>query len=54
MENRNIEILNEDDHALVLISAPRTQAEMEELESDAAATTAEPEVIGEEDKEAEV
>ena len=40
------EILNEDDHALVLISSPRTQAEMEELESEAA-ETAEPEVIGE-------
>ena len=28
------EILNEDDHALVLISAPRTEAEMDELESE--------------------
>jgi len=40
------EILNEDDHALVLISSPRTAAEMEELESDAS-ESAEPEVIGE-------
>lgn len=46
------EILNEDDHALVLISAPRTEAEMDALEGDAEATTAEPEVIGEkQDKE---
>ncbi len=40
------EILNEDDHALVLISSPRTAAEMEELESEAS-ESAEPEVIGE-------
>ncbi|WP_186673336.1 50S ribosomal protein L25/general stress protein Ctc [Sporosarcina sp. BP05] len=40
------EILNEDDHSLVLISSPRTAAEMEELESDAS-ESAEPEVIGE-------
>lgn len=40
------EILNEDDHALVLISSPRTAAEMEELESEASGS-AEPEVIGE-------
>ena len=46
------EILNEDDHALVLISSPRTAAEMEELESEAS-ETAEPEVIGEK-KEAKV
>ncbi|MBO0588075.1 50S ribosomal protein L25/general stress protein Ctc [Sporosarcina sp. E16_8] len=40
------EILNEDDHALVLISSPRTAAEMEELESEASESV-EPEVIGE-------
>ncbi len=40
------EILNEDDHALVLISSPRTAAEMEELESEASETVV-PEVIGE-------
>ncbi len=40
------EILNEDDHALVLISSPRTAAEMEELESEAS-EPASPEVIGE-------
>ncbi len=45
-EKSKYEILNEDDHALVLISSPRTEAEMEELESEAAETTA-PEVIGE-------
>ena len=45
------EILNEDDYALVLISAPRTEAEMEELEGDAEAASAEPEVIGEKEDE---
>jgi large subunit ribosomal protein L25 len=40
------EILNEDDYALVLISSPRTAAEMEELESEAS-ESAGPEVIGE-------
>jgi large subunit ribosomal protein L25 len=44
--NSKYEILNEDDHALVLISSPRTAAEMEELESDASESV-EPEVIGE-------
>lgn len=44
------EILNEDDHALVLISSPRTAAEMEELESDASESE-EPEVIGEKKEE---
>ena len=43
------EILNEDDHALVLISAPRSQAELEELDADTGSAGAEPEVIG--DKE---
>lgn len=33
-EGSKHEILNDDDYALVLISAPRTQAEMEELGSD--------------------
>lgn len=45
------EILNEDDHALVLISSPRSTAEMEELES-VASESVEPEVIGDK-KEAE-
>lgn len=44
--NSKYEILNEDDHALVLISSPRTAAEMEELESEASESE-EPEVIGE-------
>ena len=43
------EILNEDDHALVLISAPRSQEELEELEADTGSADAEPEVAG--DKE---
>jgi large subunit ribosomal protein L25 len=51
-EKSQYEILSEDDHALVLISAPRTDAEMESLEGDAEATAAEPEVIGEKQDEA--
>ncbi|MCM3712167.1 50S ribosomal protein L25/general stress protein Ctc [Sporosarcina luteola] len=45
------EILSDDDYALVLISAPRTEAEMEELEADAGAANAEPEVIGGKEEE---
>ncbi|WP_199171907.1 50S ribosomal protein L25/general stress protein Ctc [Sporosarcina sp. P13] len=45
------EILNEDEDALVLVSAPRTEAEMEALDETADAG-AEPEVIGD-DKAAE-
>ncbi|MDV6378969.1 50S ribosomal protein L25/general stress protein Ctc [Sporosarcina sp. GW1-11] len=45
------EILNEDEDALVLVSAPRTEAELEELDETADAG-AEPEVIGD-DKAAE-
>ena len=41
-EKSKFEILNEDDHALVLISAPRSQAELEELDADTDATSAEP------------
>ena len=48
-EKAKFEILNEDDHALVLISAPRSQAELEELDADTGSADAEPEVIG--DKE---
>lgn len=48
-EKSKFEILSDDDFALVLISAPRTEAEMEELEADTGAADAEPEVIG--DKE---
>lgn len=50
-DKSKFEILNDDNHSLVLISAPRTEAEMEELEGDAETTDAEPEVIGEDDKE---
>lgn len=50
-DKSKFEILNDDHHSLVLISAPRTEAEMEELEGDAETTDAEPEVIGEEGKE---
>lgn len=45
------EILNDDDYALVTISAPRSEAEMEELEGDVEVPDADPEVIGEEGKE---
>ncbi|WP_205407185.1 50S ribosomal protein L25/general stress protein Ctc [Sporosarcina sp. PTS2304] len=45
------EILNDDEDTLVLVSAPRTEAEMEALD-ETADGDAEPEVIGE-DKEAE-
>ena len=38
-EKSQHEILNDDDYALVLISAPRTQAEMEELEGEASETS---------------
>ena len=50
-EKSKFEILNDDNHSLVLISAPRTEAEMDELDSDSGTTDAEPEVIGEDDKE---
>ena len=48
-EKAKFEILNEDDHALVLISAPRSQAELEELDADTGSADAGPEVTG--DKE---
>lgn len=50
-EKSKFEILNDDNHSLVLISAPRTEAEMDELDSDTETTGAEPEVIGEDNKE---
>lgn len=50
-EKSKFEILNDDNHSLVLISAPRTEAEMDELDSDTGTADAEPEVIGEDDKE---
>ncbi|MCM3639449.1 50S ribosomal protein L25/general stress protein Ctc [Sporosarcina luteola] len=45
------EILSDDEYALVLISAPRSEAEMEELEADTGAADAEPEVIGGKEEE---
>ncbi|MBE1556182.1 50S ribosomal protein L25/general stress protein Ctc [Sporosarcina limicola] len=45
------EILNEDDHGLVLISAPRTEEDLDALESDAIGSDAEPAVIGEKQEE---
>lgn len=41
------EILNEDEFILVLLSAPRTEEEMEELDAETADTSVDPEVIGE-------
>jgi large subunit ribosomal protein L25 len=38
-EKSKYEILNDDDYALVLISSPRTQAEMDDLESEASETS---------------
>lgn len=50
-EQSKFEILNDDDYSLVLISAPRTEAELDELDADGAAPDAEPEVVGDQDKE---
>lgn len=47
-EKSKYEILSEDDHALVLISAPRTEEDLEALDAEAGDASAEPEVIGEE------
>lgn len=41
------EILNEDEFILVLLSAPRTEEEMEELDAETADASVDPEVIGE-------
>ncbi|MEK3936400.1 50S ribosomal protein L25/general stress protein Ctc [Sporosarcina sp. FSL W7-1349] len=49
-KDSRFEILNEDDHALVTISAPRTEAELDALEGETESTDAEPEVIGEKDE----
>ena len=45
-EKSKFEIVNEDDYALVTISAPRTEAELEALDEASAEASAEPEVIG--------
>lgn len=50
-ENSKYEILDEDDYALVSISAPRSEEELEELDAEVADTDAEPEVIGEDKDE---
>ncbi|MFS0690785.1 50S ribosomal protein L25/general stress protein Ctc [Sporosarcina sp. 179-K 8C2 HS] len=44
------EIITDDDYALVTISAPRSEEELEELEADTGAADAEPEVIGEKEE----
>lgn len=49
-EKSTFEILNEDDFALVTISAPRTAAELEALEDTTESGSAEPEVIGEKEE----
>lgn len=50
-EKSKYEILSEDDHALVLISAPRTEEDLEALDAETGDASAEPEVIGEEKEE---
>ncbi len=49
-EKSKYEILNEDDYALVTISAPRSEAELEALDEAAEDVSAEPEVIGEKEE----
>lgn len=46
-EKSKYEILNEDDYTLVTITAPRSEAELEELDAEVGDASAEPEVIGE-------
>ena len=46
-EKSKYEILNEDDYALVTISAPRTEEDLEALDEATEDVNAEPEVIGE-------
>ncbi|MHA6260519.1 50S ribosomal protein L25/general stress protein Ctc [Sporosarcina sp. CAU 1771] len=45
-ENSKYEILSEDDHSLVLISAPRTEEDLEALDAETGDASVEPEVIG--------
>lgn len=49
-KDSKFEILNDDEYALVTISAPRTEAELEALEEGAEASDVEPEVIGEDEE----
>ena len=46
-EKSKYEILNEDEYTLVLISAPRSEEDLEALDADTEDASAEPEVIGE-------
>ena len=50
-EKSKYEILNEDDYALVTISAPRSAAELEALDEVSEDANAEPEVIGAKEEE---
>lgn len=50
-EKSKFKILNEDDYALVTISAPRSEEELEALDEVTDAENVEPEVIGEADEE---
>lgn len=50
-EKSKFEILNEDDYALVTISAPRTEEELEALDDTTEDVSVEPEVIGETEEE---
>lgn len=47
------EILNDDEDALIVISAPRSEADLEALDEATEDTSAEPEVIGEKDADEE-
>ncbi|REB11434.1 50S ribosomal protein L25/general stress protein Ctc [Sporosarcina sp. BI001-red] len=47
------EILNEDEETVVLISAPRTEEELEALDEETASQTVEPEVVNEKDGDKE-
>lgn len=52
-EKSKYEIINDDEYPLVIISAPRTEAELEELDAETTEeVSAEPEVIGEVKEEA--
>lgn len=52
-EKSKYEIINDDEYSLVIISAPRTEAELEELDAETTEeVSAEPEVIGEVKEEA--
>ncbi|GKV70382.1 50S ribosomal protein L25 [Sporosarcina sp. NCCP-2716] len=46
-EGAKYEILNEDDETIVLVSAPRTEEELDALDDETAGGTAEPEVVSE-------